>query len=117
MLGIRTVDADSPKEVGVVGTGVHAFVVEYFADFNAATQQLGASGFEIGDDQVQALRGTGGRRSDVLAKDDGAAGARRRELEHAEVVIVSVVGIEPPAKLGVEVLRAVDIGDGDDNDL
>src|SRR5262249_9755224 len=55
---------------------------------------------------------------DVLAEDDGAAGARRRELNDAEVVFVSEVGVEAPAKLApVEVLGAIDIRDGDDDDF
>src|ERR1700720_276029 len=87
--------------------------MKHFADLDAATEQLGADGLDVGNDQVQALRGAGSSRGDVLAENDRAAGARRRELDHAEVVLVSVVGVEPPSELRVELLRAIDVGDGE----
>jgi hypothetical protein len=68
-----------------------------------------ARSLDVGDDQVQALGGAGCRRGDVLAEDDRAPGARRRELDDAEVVTVVVVGVEPPPEPAVELLRAVDI--------
>ena len=41
MFGIRTADPDPPKQVGFVRASVHAVcVVEHFADFDAATEQL-----------------------------------------------------------------------------
>ena len=58
-----------------------ARVVEHLADLDAAIEQLLAGGFDVGDDQVQALGGAGRRRGDVLAEDHRGAGARRRELE------------------------------------
>ena len=117
MRGIRATQANPPKQIGLVRAGVHALVVKHFADLDAATEQLGAHGLDVGNDQVQALRGAGGSRGDVLAENDRAAGARRRELDHAEVVLVSVVGVEPPSELRVELLRAIDVGDGEDDDL
>ena len=118
MLGIRTVDPAPPKQVGLVLASVHAAgVVEHLADLDAATKQFFACGLDVGDDQVQALGGAGCRRRDVLAEDDRASGARRRELDYAEVVTVVEVGVEPPPELRVELLRAVDIRDGDDDDL
>ena len=117
MLGIRTADPDPPKQIGLVRAGVHAVAVEHFADLDAAIEQLFAGGLDVGDDQVQALGGAGRRRGDVLAEDDRAPGAGRRELDHAEVFTVVVVGVEPPPELRVELLRAVDIRDGDDDDL
>ena len=116
MLGIRTADPEPPKQVGLVRAGVHAAgVVEHLADLDAATEQLVAGGLDVGDDQVQALGGAGCRRGDVLAEDDRAPGARRRELDHAEVVTGVEVGVEPPPEPPVELLRAVDIRDGDDD--
>ena len=86
-----------PKQVGFVRASVHtAGVVEHLADLDAATEQLFAGSLDVGDDQVQALGGAGCRRGDVLAEDDRAPGARRRELDHAEVFTVVVVGVEPP---------------------
>ena len=72
--------------------------MEHLADLDAATEQLVAGGLDVGDDQVQALGGAGRRRGDVLAEDDRAPGARRRELDHAEVVTGGEVGVEPPAR-------------------
>ena len=43
--------------------------------------------------------------------------ARRRELDHAEVATVVIVGVEPPPEPPIELLRAVGIRDGDDDHL
>src|ERR1700689_2793212 len=99
MLGIRTADAHASKQEGLVGAGVHTFVMEHFADLPAAIEQHLASSLEVGDDQVQSLRGPGCRRSDVLSEDDRAARTGRRELDDAEIFTVIEVGVEPPAKL------------------
>jgi hypothetical protein len=48
---------------------------------------------------------------------NGATRARRRELDDAEAVIEGEVGIQPPPKVRVELLRPVDIGDRDDEHL
>src|SRR5271166_4178691 len=118
MLGIWTADPEPPKQVGLVRAGVHAAgVVERLADRDPATKQLFAGGLDVGDDQVQALGGAGRRRGDVLAEDDRATRARRRELDHAEVGAVVVVGVETPPEPPVELLRSVDIRDGDDDYL
>ena len=63
--------------------------MEYLADLNAATEQIVAGGLDVSDDQIKALSGAGSRRGDVLAEDDRASGARRRELNHAKVFTVS----------------------------
>ena len=102
-LGIRTADPQPPKQVGLVLASVHvAASVEYLADLDAAAAQFLAGGIDVGDDEVQALSGAGCRGGDVLAKDDRARGARRRELDYAEVVTGGEVGIEPPPKVLVE---------------
>jgi hypothetical protein len=80
-----------------------------------SARQIVAGGGDVGDDQVQALGGTGCCGGDILAEDDRASGVRRRELDHAEVVTVVIVGIEPPPEPPVELLCAVDIRDGDDD--
>ena len=45
------------------------------------------------------------------------AGAGRRELDDPEAVVDGEVGVEPPPEAAVELLRAVDVRDGDDDDL
>ncbi len=91
--------------------------VEGFADLDAAIEQVLAGGFDVGDDQIQALRGAGRRGGDVLAEDHGSRRAGRGELDHAIVVGAGEVGIEPPAELCVKVLGAIDVGNRDDGDL
>src|SRR6202011_1881455 len=118
MLRIRTADPDPSKQVGLVRARVDAGgVVEHFADLDAAIEQFFAGGLDVGDDQVQALGGAGCRRGDVLAEDDRAPRARRRELDHAEVFTAVVVGVEPPPEPPVELLGAVDIRYRDDDYL
>src|SRR5580704_11329019 len=107
MLGIRTVDPDPSKQVGLVAASVHvAGAVEHLADLDAATEQTIAGGLDVSDDQIKPLSGAGTRRGDILAEDDRAPGARRRELNHAKVAAVGVVGVEPPPEPYVELLRA-----------
>src|SRR5258705_5716547 len=118
MLGIRTADPEPPKQVGLVSASVHAArVVEHFGRVDAVRDEFLARSLDVGDDQVQTLGGAGCRRGDVLAEDDRAPGARWRKLDHAEVVTVVVVGVESPPEPPVELLRAVDIRDGDDDYL
>src|SRR6516162_5161673 len=115
MLGIRTADPEAPKQVGLVRSSVHAaVVVEHLADLDAATEQLVAGGLDVGDDHVQALGGAGCCRGNIRAEDDGATGARRRELDTAPVLTLGEIGVEPPAEILVERLRALDVGDGQD---
>src|ERR1700692_4518427 len=103
MLGIRTVDPGPPKQVGLVWAGVHVVgAVEHFADLNAATEQILARGLDVSDDQIKALNGAGSRPGDVLAEDDRAPGAKWRELNHAKVLTVVVVGVESPPEPRVE---------------
>ena len=93
ILGIRAADPEPAKQVGLVRARVHdAGVVEHFTDLDAATEKLVADGLDVRNDQVQPLGGAGRRGGDVLAKDDRAPGARRRELNHPEVVTDGEVG-------------------------
>ena len=118
MLGIRTADPEPPKQVGLVRAGVHAAgVVENLADLDAASEQFVAGGGDVGDDQVQALGGAGCCGGDIFAEDDRASEARRRELDHAEVVARREVGVEPPPEPPVELLRAVDVGNAEHHDF
>ena len=68
MVGIRTANPEPPKQVRRVRASVHvAGVVEHLADPDAATEQLVAGVFDVGDDEVQSLGGARSRRSHVLA--------------------------------------------------
>jgi hypothetical protein len=91
--------------------------VEHLADLGTAGDELGARSLDVGDDQVQVLGRTGRGRGDARAELDRALGARRCELDDAEVVTSSAVGVEPPAETPVELLCAVDIRDRDDDHL
>src|SRR5262249_16487696 len=119
MLRIGSADTHSPEQVVLVRTGVPvAGAVEDLADLDAATEQLAAGGCDVGDDEVQALGGPGCCPSNVLAEDDRTSGPRRRELDHAEVITIVEVGVKPPPELtAVKLLRAINIGDGDDDYL
>jgi hypothetical protein len=57
------------------------------------------------------------RRGDVFAEDDRAPGAGRGKLDHAEVVLAVVVGVEPPPEAAVKALGAIDVRNRDDGDL
>src|SRR5271155_2446489 len=91
-------------------------VVEELADLDAGGNQLVPGGHDVGDDQ-ESLGRTGSGRRDVLAELDRAPGARRRELDQAEIFAGGAVEVEPPSDPLVKLLRAVDIRNGDDDDL
>jgi hypothetical protein len=57
-----------------------------------------------------------GRRN-VLADDDRASGAGRRELDHAELVPSRVVDVRPPTRVAIKGFGANDVRDRDDDDL
>jgi hypothetical protein len=90
--------------------------MEEFTDRDAAGDQVVAGGLDVGDDKIKSLRGARRCRRDVLAEDDGGRRARRRKLDHTPV-LAGKVGIEPPAEAGIKRLGAIDVGDGDDDDL
>src|SRR5580704_16112970 len=118
MRWIWAADSDPPKQVGLVRASVHvASAMEHLADLNAAPEQILSRGLDVSNDQIKALSGAGSRRRDVPAEDDRAPGARRRELNHAKVLTVVVVGVESPPEPRVELLRAIDIRDGDNDDF
>src|SRR6476660_5776462 len=118
MLRIRTAEAYPPKQVGLVRACVHVVAaVECFADLDAALDQFFAGGLKVGNDQIQTLRGTRCRRGNVLTENYRTTRAGRRELDHAEITPVVVVCVEPPTELRVELFRAVDIRDRNNNDL
>src|SRR5207253_7537996 len=90
---------------------------EHLADFDAATAQLVPGGLNVGDGQVQALGRAWCCRGDVLAEDYRAPRAGRRELDPTPVVTSGEIGVEPPPEPGVELFRAVDIRNRDDDHL
>ena len=71
-------------------------VVEELADLDAGGDQLVPGGHDVGNDQECPGR-TGSGRRDVLAEMDRAAGARRRELDQAEIFAGGAVNVEPPS--------------------
>ena len=73
-------------------------LVEHLADLGTAGDELGARSLDVGDDQVQVLGRPGRGRGDARAELDRALGARRCELDDAEVVTSGAVGVEPPAE-------------------
>src|SRR5262245_22762060 len=91
--------------------------MEHLADRGATGGELRARSHDVGDNQIVALSGARRGRRDVRAELDRAGRARWRELDDAEAVSESVVGVQPPSELFVEVLGAIDVGHGDDDDL
>src|SRR4029077_7520611 len=73
------------------------------------TTQIIAGGLNIRHDQIKTLRAARSRRSHILAEDHRAPRARWRELNHAKILAVVEVGVEPPPEPPVKLLRAVDI--------
>src|SRR5215213_5716722 len=84
--------------------------VEDLAHLDAGGDQSVAGSLNVGDDQVSSLERSGRGRREIPAELDRAPGAERRELDHARAGRRDVL---PPPEPGVELLRAVDIGDGD----
>jgi hypothetical protein len=91
--------------------------VEHLADLRTANDELSARSLDVGDNQVKPLGRAWRSRCDLRAELHRAPRAGRRELDDSEAVIEGEVCIEPPPKVLVELLRAVDIRDGDDEHL
>jgi hypothetical protein len=72
---------------------------------------------DVGDDKVKAPGRAGRDRRDVRAELNRTPRAGRCELDAPEAVIEREVRIEPPPEAPVELLRAIDIRDGDDDRL
>src|SRR3974390_3373597 len=118
MTGIRTADSVAPEQVRLVAARKHAAgAMKHFTDLDAAMEQLFARGLNVRDDQVQALGIARCCRSNILAEDDRASGARGRELDHPEILTAVEVGIESPPKSSVELLRTIYIRDRNDDDF
>src|SRR5579862_569137 len=118
MFRIRTADPDAPKQVGLILAGVRAgSAVKHLADIDAMAAQLFSSRLEFRDNEVHSLAGPGRRRRNIFSEDDRAPGARRSELDYAKVFTGVVVGVEPPSQPRVKFLRAVYVGNGDDDNF
>ncbi len=109
--------ADAAVCAVLMEPGAGRSFVKHLAGLDAAGDELGACSFDVGDNQVQVLGGAGRGRRDARAELDRALRARRRELDDAKVVTSGAVGVESPAEVSVELLRMVDIRDGNDNHL
>jgi hypothetical protein len=72
---------------------------------------------DVGDDQVKASGRAGRGRRDVRAELNRTPRAGLCELDDPEAVIEREVRVEPPPEAPVELLRAIDIRDGDDDHL
>src|SRR5262249_5358578 len=89
--------------------------MEHLADRNASAGELAAGCIDVGDNQVETLRRAGGGGSHACAELDRTPRTGRRELQNPEAIIETEISVEPPPQPPVELLRAVDIRDGDDD--
>ena len=87
--------------------------MERLADLDSASDELGAGGLDVGDDEVQAPHGAGRRIRDPRADGYRARRARWRHLHDAKRIAGAVVDVQVEAHLlDVEGLGPVDIRDG-----
>ena len=91
--------------------------MEDLADLDAATMQVGAAASMSETMRYRPWAEPGAAGVTFLPKMTEAGGARGRELDDAEVVAVGEVGVEPPAEVAIETLGAIDVRNGDDDDL
>src|SRR5262249_24075280 len=91
--------------------------MEHLADLDTAANELFASSFNIGNDQVETLARArrGGRY--LRAELDRAPGAGRRELDDPESVVEWKIRIEPPPKFRVKRFRAINISYWNDDHI
>jgi hypothetical protein len=80
---------------------------------DAAADEIGMCGFDVGDDQTGFGRAGRGRR-EPQAECDRCPGARGRELNDPKAVHRHDVIVGPPPQALVELLRPVDVGHGND---
>ena len=111
---MRVAPADARVLHGVVEGA--AGVVEDLAHVDAAGDQVVAGGVDVVHGEDQAARRAGLGRRDSLAEDDRGFRVVRRQLHDAEVARREV-GVEPPAEILVERLRAVDVGNAEHHDF
>jgi hypothetical protein len=94
-----------------------AGIVEGFGHLDTAIDELGARCLDVGHDGIEALcRARHGRR-DSPAEDDRARRSWGRKLHDPELVAPGEFGVEPPTQVAVKALGAIDVRNGDDDDL
>src|SRR3954452_535500 len=119
---VEVADARERVVVGAFGMGAVApravCDVADIVDLDAARNQLVSRRDDVGDHEMQALHAPGRHLADPGADRDRARRALRAQLDNAEVVSGAVVDVQFESHLlDVERLRAVDVGDGDDDEL
>jgi hypothetical protein len=85
-------------------------VVEDAAYFGATRSNGGPRRLDVGDDEVEPLRGTWVRGREATAKNDGTWRTRGSDLNDPKAALARYVGIQPPAETCIETLCPVDVG-------
>ena len=80
---------------------------------DAATDELGMGGLDVGDDQSAFGRAGSGCRESEAERHRGP-GTGGRELDDPKAVQRGDVVVEPPTQALVELFGAVDVGNGND---
>ena len=103
----------------VVGLELRAWRarVKHLADLGSLIEQLRATGLDVGNDQVEAVRRSWRRPGDLVAELDGTQRSGWRELDDPVPVVVREVRIEPPSESSVEILRAIGVRNRNHHDF
>ena len=109
----RVAPADARVLYGAVEGA--AGVMEDLAHLDAVSDQLLSGGVEVVHGEEAVRRARLGRR-DSLAEDDRRFRVVRRHLHGVEAVARDV-GVEPPAEILVERLRAIDVRNAEHHDF
>src|SRR5580704_14214099 len=91
--------------------------MEHLTNFDTAGNEILASSFDIGNDQVETLGGARRGRRYLHAELNRAPRPGRRELDDTESIVEWEICIEPPPKLCVKRFRAINIRDWNDDHL
>ena len=91
--------------------------MEHLTHVDAVSDELGARGLDVIDDEERSLNRARHGRREPLAEHDGARRAGRRHLHHPPVVTGGEIGVQPPPQALVEALGAIDVGHRNDDDL
>src|SRR5215216_3753863 len=121
-VSVRIAEEDAPDIVeafSLLSRAVSALVEDlWLADLYASLDQLGAGGAHVPDDQEHAVYGAWFHIHRPLSQVDRTCGARRGQLNEADVVADLEVDVYlEPNPLGVEVYGAINVGDRDRHDL
>ena len=96
MLRLRPADANADARKSARSSG---FAVKNSARFYAIHYELLARSLDVGDSYEQSLGRTGRGRREVHAELDRAGGTGRCELDQAEIVTSSAIGVQTPPEL------------------